>query len=152
MNREENLNHKIKELKDKARNCANIDFPKIEQAIEFGKKAHTGQYRKKGDLFCDNPLYPISQYFPFFTENWKVDSKIQHHVLSGTSFRSDGFNQFVRAIPLARFRMGMCDFSYKHGLVFSRTTGIGQEIFLTGIRFCHYKDILKEKNFKYLIL
>ncbi len=88
MSPEKNLARKIKELKDKAKIESCADLSKIVEAIEFGKNAHSGQYRKKGDLFFIHPVRVATKALDYKLGTVPVVASLLHDVIEDTKYSS----------------------------------------------------------------
>ncbi|PCI30727.1 MAG: hypothetical protein COB67_00830 [SAR324 cluster bacterium] len=56
MTPEQNLELYTEKLIDRIKNKQGIDLKKVERAIVFGRTAHLGQFRKRGDLYFIHPI------------------------------------------------------------------------------------------------
>ncbi|MCP4753473.1 MAG: HD domain-containing protein [Proteobacteria bacterium] len=81
---EQNLEDRVQLLLDKIRDGNNIDIDIVNKAVEFGRKAHRGQYRKNGDPFFIHPVRVAIKAMEYNLDTVTVLSSLMHDVIEDT--------------------------------------------------------------------
>ncbi len=78
------LNKYIMLLLEKIKQSDSIDEAIIKKAIEFGKNAHKGQYRKSGEMYFVHPLRVAIKAIDYNLDIYTVISSLLHDVIEDT--------------------------------------------------------------------
>lgn len=84
MTPEENLDKYTQILLDKIQDSQTINLKQVHRAIEFGKIAHEGQYRKGGDLFFIHPVRVALKAIEYDLDTKTVVASLLHDVVEDT--------------------------------------------------------------------
>jgi GTP pyrophosphokinase len=85
MNPQKNLDTRIQELITRIADSKSIDLPLVKKAINFGKKAHTGQFRKGGDFYFIHPLRVALKAISYNLDTNTIIASLLHDVVEDTN-------------------------------------------------------------------
>ena len=80
----EQLDYQIQEFLDKLKQVNHQDFDLIKKAVDFGKRAHETQTRKKGDLFFNHPIRVATRALDYNLDATPIIACLLHDVIEDT--------------------------------------------------------------------
>ena len=86
MNPKNELDHKIEELKEKAKKNPDIDWGEIEKAVEFGRKAHDGKCRKNGGPYFIHPVRVATKALDYDLGTIPIITSLLHDIVEDTGY------------------------------------------------------------------
>ena len=106
----EQLDYQIQEFLDKLKQVNHQDFDLIKKAVDFGKRAHETQTRKKGDLFFNHPIRVATRALDYNLDATPIIACLLHDVIEDTKYSArdirtqfgDTVAEFVEALTKVR--------------------------------------------------
>lgn len=81
---QKNLDIQIQDLVDRVKKDPNVDLKSVNKAIEMGKEAHEGQYRKTGDIYFIHPVRVAIKAIDYNLDTITIIASLLHDVIEDT--------------------------------------------------------------------